>query len=238
MKKILIIDDDLDLCRLLSDYLSLEGFECLCRHDGQAGLDAALATDAGHGLIILDVMLPAKNGFDVLSELRGRGVETPVIMLTAKGEAVDRIVGLEMGADDYLPKPFNPRELLARMRSALRRAAFPNVERRDQESRLVQDEFEVDEAAYQATCQGRPLPLTPVELKILAALLKSPGRVVPRETLFREALGRRENLFDRSLDMHVSRLRKKIGAVTDCSERLKSIRGEGYVYLPAPEGRA
>lgn len=235
MRKVLLIDDDVDLGRLLSEYLAAEGFECRCLQNGRAGLDAALDPSAEDELIILDVMLPGLNGFEVLSTLRGRGVETPVIMLTAKGDEVDRIVGLEMGADDYLPKPFNPRELLARMRAALRRTG-PASGRTlpESEGRLTHDEFELDERSYQAAFQGRALALTPVEFKLLWTLLKTPGRVVSRDTLFREALGRRENLFDRSLDMHVSRLRKKLATVIDAAERIRSIRGEGYLYVSAP----
>lgn len=237
MRKVLLIDDDVDLGRLLTEYLAAEGFACRCREDGRTGLEAALDPTAEDELIILDVMLPGLNGFEVLTALRARGVERPVIMLTAKGDPVDRIVGLEMGADDYLPKPFNPRELLARMRAALRRSG-PARAASEPEGRLTLGELELDERSYQATFQGAPLGLTPVEFKLLWTLLKTPGRVVPRETLFREALGRRENLFDRSLDMHVSRLRKKLAAFTDATERIRSIRGEGYLYVPAPGGRS
>jgi len=236
MKRILIIDDDHDLLRLLSDYLSLEGFECKGLSDGQAGAEELKTNHSAYDLVILDVMLPSKNGFEVLNEIRARGVELPVIMLTAKGDAVDIVVGLEMGADDYLPKPFNPRELLARMRSALRRApAGPVVESGLKPGHLRLDGFELEEKSYQARFDGRPLSLTPVEFKILWQLLSHPGEVVSRAVLFREALGRRENLFDRSLDMHVSRLRKKTSQFLGGAECFKSIRGEGYIYVAGPE---
>ncbi len=238
MKNILIIDDDLDLCRLLSDYLEAGGYRCRCVHDGEAGLEALRAAGADCDLAILDVMLPRKDGFEVLRELRREGPGVPVIMLTARGETVDLIVGLEMGADDYLPKPFNPRELLARIHSVLRRVSGGEDAGAGPESgRLRRDGFELDENSFQAAFQGRSLNLTPVEFKILWLLMNQAGRVVPRDLLFREALGRRENFLDRSLDMHVSRLRKKIGPFVDGSERLKSIRGEGYLYVPARRER-
>lgn len=233
MKRILIIDDDLDLYRLLSDYLSLEGFECAGRTDGEAGAAELTANREAYDLVILDVMLPSKNGFEVLTEIRAQGVGLPVIMLTAKGDSVDMIVGLEMGADDYLPKPFNPRELLARIRSVLRRAPTgAALEEERQEGRLAVGGFELDEKSFQASHQGRPINLTPVEFKILWILLRHSGEVVARDVLFREALGRREHVFDRSLDMHVSRLRKKTAPFLGEQERFKSIRGEGYLYLP------
>ena len=236
MKRILIIDDDHDLLRLLTDYLSLEGFECRGLSDGQAGAEELKANHSAYDLVILDVMLPSKNGFEVLNEIRAGGVELPVIMLTAKGDSVDIVVGLEMGADDYLPKPFNPRELLARMRSALRRApSGPVAETGPKSGFLRLEGFELEEKSYQARFDGRPLSLTPVEFKILWQLLSHPGEVVSRAVLFREALGRRENLFDRSLDMHVSRLRKKVGRLLSGAECFKSIRGEGYIYVAGQE---
>jgi two-component system response regulator CpxR len=231
MQSVLIIDDDLDLCRLLSDYLEGEGIKCACAHDGPAGLQAAKQGGSDIDVIILDVMLPGKNGFEVLTELKGC-LTAPVIMLTAKGDPVDTVVGLEMGADDYMSKPFNPRELLARIRTVLRRAKTPIQE----PSILSLGEFKLDKRSFQASCQGHPLNLTAVEFKILWLLLASSGTIVSRETLFQGALGRREHNFDRSLDMHISRLRKKISVVSDCSSGLKSIRGEGYLFTPWTDG--
>lgn len=231
MEKVLIIDDDLELCRLLASYLGREGLACVCIHDGESGLEAALDKAAGFDLVILDVMLPLKNGFDVLRGLRNKDTELPVIMLTAKGEAVDRIVGLEMGADDYLPKPFDPRELLARVRSVGRRAS--GRPGRAAEGQVEVDELVLDYHALQGECRGRSLNLTPVEFKVLRILVSQPGKVVPRDRLFREALGRCEHSFDRSLDMHISRIRKKIWPDSSGMERIRNIRGEGYLYVPS-----
>lgn len=230
MKKILIIDDDLELCGLLSSYLGREGFDCCCAYDGRSGLEMAFS---GYELIILDVMLPLKNGFEVLSAIRGQNQALPVIMLTAKGEPVDRVVGLEMGADDYLPKPFDPRELLARIRSISRRISV--LENRPDPGIMRLEELVLDENSLQAEFEGRTLSLTPVEFKVLWILAVNAGKVVPRETLFREAIGRREHTFDRSLDMHISRLRKKIWPESDGMEKIKNIRREGYLLaLPRP----
>lgn len=231
MKKVLIIDDDLELCDLLTNYLSREGFDCSCAYDGQSGLEGALSKTAHFDLVILDVMLPLKGGFEVLSAIRGQDQTLPVIMLTAKGEAVDRVVGLEMGADDYLPKPFDPRELLARMRSLARRLS---VERQSADSGQIQiDGLVLDEPSMQVDFEGRPLNLTPVEFKVLWLLARNAGKIVSREALFREALGRREQAFDRSLDMHISRVRKKIWSEADGVQKIKNIRGEGYLYVPS-----
>lgn len=236
VKNILLVDDDLDLCRLLSDYLETEGFTCLCFHDGQTGLEAAVSRPADFELLVLDVMLPRKNGFEVLAAIRQQGIRLPIIMLTAKGDSVDLILGLEMGADDYLPKPFNPRELLARMRAIIRRVSEkPDLSSPNKPDVLNIDGFELHEKSLQAAYLGRALNLTPVEFRVLWALLGSPGHIVSRNILFKEALGRSGQAFDRSLDMHISRLRKKIWPAADGLDRLKSIRGEGYIYVPSEE---
>lgn len=230
VKKILIVDDDLELCELVSNYLSREGFECLCAYDGQSGLENALNKGSGFDLVILDVMLPLKNGLEALSALRAVNQSLPVIMLTAKGEPVDRVVGLEMGADDYLPKPFDPRELLARVRSLDRRLT---VERAKTDSGLLEvGDLVMNGHALQADFDRRPLNLTPVEFKILWLLALEAGRIVSRDVLFREALGRREQAFDRSLDMHISRVRKKMWPEDEGVKKIKNVRGEGYIYVP------
>lgn len=228
MKKILIIDDDLELCGLLTTYLTREGFECVCAHDGQSGLEKALDSASGFDLAILDIMLPIKNGFDVLSAIRNENQVLSVIMLTAKGEPVDRIVGLEMGSDDYLPKPFDPRELLARIRSLARRMVVAKT--RNEPWVITIDELLLDENSLQAEFKGRRLDLTPAEFKVLWFLAANAGKIVTRDFLYRQALGRREQLFDRSLDMHISRLRKKIWPGTEGMKKIKNIRGEGYLY--------
>ncbi|HIU16915.1 MAG TPA: response regulator transcription factor [Candidatus Avidesulfovibrio excrementigallinarum] len=226
MRPILIIDDDTELCSLLRDYLALEGFACDVAHTGTEGLKKLAAPTAE--LVILDVMLPEKNGFEVLAELRALPASRhlPVIMLTARGDDVDRVVGLEMGADDYLPKPFNPRELLARIRAVLRRATPPA----GQPPAPVVD-VRLDEGAMRAYIQGRSVALTGQECRLLKLLLATPGELVPRERLYREVFGRAPMPFERGLDMQVSRLRKKLGRTDNGSERILAVRGEGYLYV-------
>ena len=220
MNKILLIDDDEELCELVSEYLSVEGFEVEAVHDGETGLKTA--AEERHSLIILDVMLPRKNGFDVLRELRERS-KIPVLMLTAKGDDMERIVGLEIGADDYLPKPFNPRELVARLRAILRRVHLEATELNNE--KLKVDEIEVSVSARSAKCKGEEIQLTSVEFDLLVILLRNAGNVVKKEDLSLQVLDRRLSPFDRSLDMHVSNLRKKID-----NDRIKTIRSVGYIY--------
>jgi len=231
--RILIIDDDIELCELLNDYLSAEGFAAEAVHDGEAGVESALNND--FGLIVLDVMLPRLSGFEVLRRIRA-GSSVPVLMLTARGDEVDRIVGLEMGADDYLPKPFNPRELVARLRAILRRAIIPVTGLDAASSLLAVGDVLVDPGARSVVCGGKSVEVTSVEFSLLEVLLRMAGKVISREDLSVQALGRTLNYQDRSIDVHVSSLRKKLGAVSDGSERIKSVRGVGYIYTcPAAE---
>ena len=225
--RILIIDDDIELCELLNDYLSAEGFAAEAVHDGESGVESALNND--FGLIVLDVMLPRLSGFEVLRRIRA-GSSVPVLMLTARGDEVDRIVGLEMGADDYLPKPFNPRELVARLRAILRRAVIPTTETEASSSLLAVGDVLVDPGARSVLCGGKPVETTSVEFSLLEVLLRMAGKVISREDLSVQALGRTLNYQDRSIDVHVSSLRKKLGALSDGSERIKSVRGVGYIY--------
>ena len=220
MNKILLIDDDEELCELVSEYLSVEGFDVEAVHDGETGLKTA--AEERHSLIILDVMLPKKNGFDVLRELRERS-KIPVLMLTAKGDDMERIVGLEIGADDYLPKPFNPRELVARLRAILRRVHLEATELNNE--KLKVDEIEVSVSARSAKSNGEEIQLTSVEFDLLVILLRNAGNVVKKEDLSLQVLDRRLSPFDRSLDMHVSNLRKKLD-----NDRIKTIRSVGYIY--------
>ncbi|MDR1872954.1 MAG: response regulator transcription factor [Deltaproteobacteria bacterium] len=239
MDQILIIDDDQEFADLLSEYLLGHGFKCLAASDGLIGLKRAL--EEPWDLILLDLMLPGKNGLELLRELRAKGLRTPVIMLTAKGEVADKIVGLEIGADDYLAKPFEPRELLARTRSVLRRARDfkavalnepprDNLENRGQVE--AKEGFRLDRLALKAHYGDRDLDLTPVEFKILSLLVDNLGTVIPRERLFLEGLGRGSSPFDRSLDIHLSRVRKKIWPNGQGVGVLKSVRGEGYILTP------
>jgi two-component system, OmpR family, response regulator CpxR len=226
MSKILIIDDDEELCELVSEYLSVEGFTTEAVHDGESGLQKALSND--YELAILDVMLPKKNGFDVLRDLR-KSSKLPVLMLTAKGDDMERIVGLEIGADDYLPKPFNPRELVARLRAVLRRVNDADEKKQLPETFTV-DDIEVSLTGRTAKIDGTEINLTAVEFDLLVALLEQAGKIVKKEDLSQRVLDRRLSPFDRSLDMHVSNLRKKLGAREDETERIKTIRSVGYIY--------
>jgi len=226
-KRILIIDDDTGLCELLTSYLSSEGFDVDSTHDGEAGAVRALAGD--YALIVLDVMLPKLNGFEVLRRIR-QSSQVPVLMLTARGDEIDRIVGLEMGADDYLPKPFNPRELVARLRAIQRRtlAALPTGELKP--DTLEVGDVTLDLGTRTVRCAGAPIELTSLEFSVFEALLRLAGTVVSREELTRQALGREFGSYDRSIDVHVSSLRKKLGPGSGGEDRIKSVRGIGYLY--------
>lgn len=230
--EILVIDDDAELCELLSELLGEEGYTVESAGDGKRGL--ARAEEKAFSLIVLDVMLPGLNGFEVLQRLR-KTSRTPVIMLTARGEDVDRIVGLEMGADDYLPKPFNPRELVARVRAIHRRAAAPAAAGVEA---LRADDIELLPSARSARIGGRDLDLTTAEYDLLDALVRKAGAVVSREELARVVLGRRLAAYDRAIDMHVSNLRRKL-AQHSSGERIKTVRNTGYILVKhAASGRA
>lgn len=226
MNKILIIDDDEELCELVSEYLGVEGFEVESVNDGETGLKRALTGE--YDMAILDVMLPKMNGFDVLRNLREESA-LPVIMLTARGDDMERIVGLEIGADDYLPKPFNPRELAARLRAILRRA-ISDTDDGDPDDKIEVDGVQVVGSARTATSDGEDLNLTSVEFELLRELLREAGKVVKKEDLSENVLERKLSPYDRSLDMHISNLRKKLGTRSDGSERIKTIRSVGYIY--------
>lgn len=226
MSKILIIDDDEELCELVGEFLSAEGFDVSAVHDGETGLERAKG--GGCDIVVLDVMLPRRNGFDVLRELR-KTESIPVIMLTAKGDDTDRIVGLEIGADDYLAKPFNPRELAARLRAVLRRVKGPDDRAAEAESLTVGDlEMSVTGRTLKNAAGG--VSLTALEFDLLHALLKEAGRIVKKEDLSLQVLERRLSPFDRSLDMHISNLRKKLGLHPNGADRIKTIRSVGYIY--------
>jgi len=222
--KLLMIDDDTGLCELLSEYLSAQGFSIQTAHDGQQGLELALQND--YALILLDVMLPSIDGFEVLKQLRQSKL-TPVIMLTAKGEDFDRIFGLELGADDYIPKPFNHRELLARVKAITRRIEHINSV---SNKKLSLNGITINFAAREASVNNTTLTLTGTEYEILALLVKHAPDVISKEQISEEVLGRRLASFDRSIDMHVSNIRKKI-AEHIAGEKIKTIRGTGYVFI-------
>ena len=226
--RLLIVDDDPDLCDLVQRYLEAEGFATSVVHSGAEGSNAG--TTGNYDLIVLDVMLPDMKGFDVLRELRSR-VHTPVLMLTAKGDEFDRVLGLQMGADDYLPKPFSPRELIARIGAILRRSGWQSEQSSPPRPRSIKSgDLELDLAAYSASKSGQPLHLTSAEFDLLSAFLESPGQVLSRESLVQRVLGRKFSPFDRSIDLHVSNLRQKLGPQANGTERIRSIRGVGYLY--------
>ena len=230
-KRILVIDDDVELCQLVNRFLTQEGFEIESVNSGAAGADRALSKN--YELVVLDVMMPEVNGFDVLRRIRAQS-HIPVLMLTAKGDALDRVLGLEMGADDYLAKPFNPQELVARIRAILRRIKPPTDDAKLARTPLVVGDVEMDRGARVVRRHGETVNLTSVEFDLLEVLLQAAGQVISRETLTRDVLGREFSPFDRSIDTHVCNLRKKIGLLPQGTERIKGVRGIGYVYaLPA-----
>ena len=233
MERVLVIDDDVGLCELVEEYLGPEGYDVEAVHNGERGLDRALTSD--HSLVVLDVMLPGMNGFDVLRRIRAKS-GIPVLMLTARGDDVDRIVGLEIGADDYLSKPFNPRELVARIRAILRRTQSGELAGGTREAIVVGD-IEMDTTTRTVRRAGELIELTVVEYDLLEKLLRSAGQIAKREDLVKEVLGRELSPFDRSIDMHVSNLRKKLGHQLNGFERIKTIRGVGYIYASAAGSR-
>ncbi|HVP56267.1 MAG TPA: response regulator transcription factor [Candidatus Eisenbacteria bacterium] len=235
VNQLLIIDDDRALVNLLRRFLESEGFHIDAAYDHDSGLAAALSNH--HELIVLDVMLPGGSGFELLKALRHHS-DIPVLLLTARGEAVDRILGLEIGADDYLAKPFDPRELVARIRAVLRRTreAASGVSRPDHDEVLQVGDIELSIGSRSVTCGGKPVDLTSVEFNVLELLLRNAGSVVTREQIAEVALGRPLNAFDRSVDVHVSRLRKKLGTFPGTDDLIRPIRGVGYfLAAPAPE---
>lgn len=235
MDRILVIDDDTELCELLSDYLSGEAFSVETLHQGEQGARQAVAES--YALIVLDVMLPGMNGFDVLRKIR-ESSKVPVIMLTARGDDIDRIVGLELGADDYLPKPFNPRELVARIRAIQRRteAAGQKSAVREHSAELKVGDVTLCPSSRSVKRNGEKIELTSVEFGLLEVLLARAGEVISREDLVENVLGRRLSAYDRSIDVHVSALRKKLGHYSGTTERIRTIRSVGYLYsLPESE---
>ncbi len=234
MSKILLADDDQLLADLLVEYLQSQDFEVTHVGDGEAAVSAAL--DQNPELIILDVMMPKMDGFEALREIRAKSM-TPIIMLTARGDDIDRIVGLEMGADDYMPKPCNPRELSARIRAILRRVAADHKTSSDNGQSLNVHDISLDTQSRVVVCADQKLDLTSTEFNVLHALLQHAGEVVSKNTLSEAALGRKLLPFDRSTDMHISNLRKKLGEHPSGEARIKTVRNQGYIYtLAATDG--
>ena len=225
MAKILLVDDDVELTALLKDILSLEGYHVVEANNGIEGLEA-ITDDLD--LILLDIMMPKMNGMDMLRKLRETN-ETPVLMLTAKGEEIDRVIGLELGADDYLPKPFSDRELLARIRAILRRTQSKTKE--SNSSSIKYQGIEIFIGKQEAYNHGELLDLTGTEFGLLSQSIQKPGEIISKEELSLEVLGKRLAPFDRAIDMHVSNLRKKLPPLSEGKPRIKTLRGRGYLFV-------
>ena len=225
---LLIVDDDLELCEILKRYLEAEDFRVSFAHTGDAGTKAGI--EGSFELIVLDVMLPDKKGFNVLKDIRQRA-RTPVLMLTARGEEFDRILGLELGADDYLPKPFSPRELIARISAILRRSGWQADNKNGLRPPKIRfGDLELDLAARIVSKAGGPLNLTSAEFELLHMFFEFPGQVLTRDKLVERVLDRKFSPFDRSIDFHITNLRRKLGQPPEGGERIRSIRGIGYLY--------
>ena len=232
--RVLVIDDDRKLCRLIGDYLRQMGYEVSAVHTGPEGVTKA-ASEEWHA-VLLDVMLPGLDGFEVLKQIR-RSSNVPVLMLTARGDEADRIVGLEIGADDYLPKTFSTRELLARLRAVTRRASHPTPAGSGDEDdiELVAFDLRVRPSARIALLANEPLTLTPVEFDLLVALMRSKGRVKSREQLLESIRDRNYDVFDRSIDVHISALRKKLGDDPKAPRFIRTFRAAGYQFINPDE---
>ncbi|AKE52944.1 response regulator [Kangiella geojedonensis] len=228
MAKLLLADDDIELCQLLHEYLSQEGFEITLAHDGASA--AKLILNDSFDLMVLDVMLPNLNGFDVLKEVRKES-QVPILMLTARGDEIDRIVGLELGADDYIGKPCNPRELTARIRSILRRTEADYSRKKKKLRSIHLDDLYINPGSREALVNNQAMKLTATEFDILYLLANQAGELVKRDVLSEKCLGRSLEAYDRSIDMHISNLRRKLGTDIKGEERIKTVRGVGYQYV-------
>ena len=227
--KILIVDDDRKLCRLVSDYLEPMGYKVEAAHNGSQGLQMILEGD--YHAVILDVMMPQMDGFEVLKRLRMES-DIPVLMLTARGEETDRIVGLEMGADDYLPKTFSSRELLARLRAVTRRyiASERQAESESTDKTLIFGNLEIEQSSRTVRLDAKTLNLTPIEYDLLASLARAAGRVLTRDQLLDAVAGRDYEVFDRSIDVHISSLRRKLGEGPRNPRFIQTVRATGYMF--------
>lgn len=227
MTRVLLVDDDVELSGMLSEYLQQEGFETEVAHDGEAGVKAAL--EGQFDIAVLDVMMPVLNGVDALRQIRQHS-QMPVLMLTARGDDIDRVVGLELGADDYVPKPCTPRELVARIRAILRRINAPTAPQEHADA-LQEGPLTLWPAKRTAEWNGKPLALTSTEFSILELLARHAGTVVSKNDLSEKALGRPLARFDRSIDVHVSSIRQKLGPRRDGQSWIQTVRGQGYQFV-------
>lgn len=229
MHNVLLCDDDREFCQLLVEYLDSQGYAAQAVHDGEAAL--AALQDKSFDVLILDVMMPRMDGFETLKAIRERDSQAmlPVLMLTARGEDIDRIVGLEMGADDYLAKPANPRELVARIKAVLRRSSTQPTNM----AAITIAELTLDTGQREVHCDGVPIDLTSTEFDILSQLMQNAGKVISKDALMEQALGRQRSGYDRSLDMHISKLRRKLG--NEHGEKIKTVRNRGYQFARVAE---
>lgn len=223
--KLLLVDDDEALCDLLSEYLVMEGFDVSIQHDGKSALTFIEENPNTFDAIILDVMLPSMNGFDILKAISPNN-QTPVLMLTARGEDIDTVLGLELGADDYINKPVSPRVLVARLRAILRRA---QLETDKSVTELV--DLNLNETTREVSVSGEIVTLTSAEFNLLLLLIKNAGQVVTKETLAAEGLGSALQSYDRRIETHIAQIRRKLGPLENDGERIKTIRGVGYQYV-------
>jgi DNA-binding response OmpR family regulator len=228
--RVLIIDDDRKLCALIREYLAPLGFEVAAEHTGPSGVDQAIT--GNHDVVILDVMLPGLDGFEVLKRIRQKS-QVPVLMLTARGEETDRIVGLEVGADDYLPKTFSTRELLARLRAVMRRASRPAAAAAGDAptGEIVVGELRLNPDARVAALGDKPLDLTAIEFDLLECLARARGRVRSREQLIESITERNYDVYDRSVDVHICSLRKKLGDESASPRFIRTVRAVGYMFI-------
>ena len=227
MVKVLLVDDDKELCAMQADYLVADGFEVTCAHDGEAGVTAVLGGE--FSIVVLDVMMPRLNGIDALRQIRAHS-DVPVIMLTARGDDIDRVLGLEFGADDYVPKPCTPRELVARIRAILRRTASGSP-RHGASPAIELGPLKLSPQQRQASWNGAALDLTSTEFGVLELLAQHAGQSVSKNELCQHALGRALTRYDRSIDVHVSNLRQKLGALDDGRSPVQTVRGIGYQLI-------
>lgn len=227
--KVLMIDDDVKLCALLKDYLSSRGFQLETAHTGKEGLEKVSAGD--FQAVILDVMLPEMDGFEVLKQIRKIST-VPILMLTALGDESDRILGLEFGADDYLPKTFSTRELLARLRAVMRRSQITQLQTKPEIEKIAVRDLIINSATREATKKGEPLNLTALEFDLLYYLARAAGNILSRDTLLDEIAGRSYYVFDRSIDVHISSLRRKLDDDSKNPRYIKTVRSAGYMFMP------
>jgi DNA-binding response OmpR family regulator len=226
-RRVLLVDDDPQLCSMLAEYLQREGFVVSTVHNGQAGVDAI--AEGGIDVVVMDITMPVMDGFEALRRIRTIS-DVPVVMLTARGDEVDRIVGLEIGADDYLPKPFNPRELTARLRAVLRRASLSPTAVSGNDA-LEHGSVRIEPGSRRLLKHGESVSVTATEFVIAELLLRSAGQIVTKDDLMEKALGRRLTPYDRSLDTHIANLRRKLGTADDGSSLIKTVRGQGYLFV-------